>query len=258
VVGFDLEEIKWEQADFASQKAFLLHTIDMAATRYRWDELCYDPPLAETYLRDYREIVDRFDLPTDSGPRTGLGRCPVTRRPCAPYTWSTARTMDAAVSASTAELTLRTSSAVTTNVRRVGPSYCATMPLGVTRPLRVALRSASTPTELFVLLGYPELAARLPPALTLRQLMDAASHLAALRRHPYVSPDHVALAGAHEIGDGQMVDSLARHLDGITVSTRRWWRPLGRRSALRSRGQRLLDDQQRAAVEREDWQPGER
>jgi hypothetical protein len=68
VVGFDLKEIKWEQADFPSQKAFLLHAIDVAAARYRWDELCYDPPIAETYLRDYREIVDRFDLPIDSGP----------------------------------------------------------------------------------------------------------------------------------------------------------------------------------------------
>jgi hypothetical protein len=55
-------------ADFPSQKAFFLHTIDMAVTRCRWDELCYDPPLAETYLRNYREIVDRFDLQTDSGP----------------------------------------------------------------------------------------------------------------------------------------------------------------------------------------------
>jgi hypothetical protein len=131
------------------------------------------------------------------------------------------------------------------------------MPLGVTRPLQAALRSATTPTELLVLLGHPELAVRMPPELTLSQIIDAASHLAALRRHPYVSPDHVALAGAREVGDGRMMDGLARHLDAIPVSVRRWWRPLGRRSALRPRGQRLLDDQQRAACEREGRQPGE-
>jgi len=65
------------------------------------------------------------------------------------------------------------------------------MPLGVTRPLRAALRAASTSTQLLVLIGHPELAGRLPPALTVRQLMGEASHQAALRRHPYVSPDHV-------------------------------------------------------------------
>ena len=143
--------------------------------------------------------------------------------------------------------------------RRPGrASYCATMPLGMTRPVRAALRTASTPTELLVLIGHPELASRLPPALTLRQLMDEASHQAALRRHPYVSPDHVALAGARAGGNARTADYLATCLDDIPVSTRRWWRPLGRRSALRSRGQRLLDDQQRTAREREGRQPGER
>ena len=132
------------------------------------------------------------------------------------------------------------------------------MPLGVTRPLRVALRTASAPAELLVLIGYPELAIQLPPALTLRQLMDQASHQAALRRHPYISPDHVALAGARAAGDHNVADYLATCLDEIPVSTRRWWRPRGRRSALRSRGQRLLDDQQRTASEREGQQPGER
>ena len=132
------------------------------------------------------------------------------------------------------------------------------MPLGVTRPLRVALRTASTSTELLVLIGHPELASRLPPALTVRQLMDEASHQAALRRHPYISPDHVALAGARAGGDARMAGYLATCLDDSPVSTKRWWRPLGRQSALRSRGQRLLDDQQRTAREQEGQQPGER
>jgi hypothetical protein len=151
--------------------------------------------------------------------------------------------------------TFEPASAVTTNVRRLGPGYRVTVPLGVTRPLEAALRKASTPTELLVLLGRHALATRLPPALTLRQLTEAASHQAALRRHPYVSPDHVVLAAAREVGDSRMVDSLAAHLDANPVATRRWWRPLGRYSALRPRGQRLLDDQQRAAHEREKRQP---
>jgi len=86
--------------------------------------------------------------------------------------------------------------------------------------------------------------------------MEAASHQAALRRHPYVSPDHVALAAAREAADGRMVVSLAARLDAVSVSTRRWWRPLGWHSALRPRGQRLLDDQRRAARERDGWPPG--
>jgi hypothetical protein len=88
--------------------------------------------------------------------------------------------------------------------------------------------------------------------------MEAASQQAALRRHPYVSPDHVALAAARDVGDGQMADNLAGRLDATVAATGRWWRPLGRRSALRPRGQRLLDRQQRAAQERERRQPGER
>jgi hypothetical protein len=132
------------------------------------------------------------------------------------------------------------------------------MPLGATRPVRVALRAASAPAELLILLGHPALEFRLPPALTVGQLMDAAAHQAALRRHPYISPDHVALAGARAAGDDRMADRLAARLDDIPVLTRRWWRPLGRHSALRPRGQRLLNDQQRAAREREEQQPGER
>jgi hypothetical protein len=143
-----------------------------------------------------------------------------------------------------------------------GARYRAVMPLGVTRPLRAALRAASTPAELLVLLGQPALATQLPPALTVRQLMDAAWHLAALRRHPYISPDHVALAAARAAGDAPIADGLAARLAarlaGVPVPARRWWRPLGRQSAFRPRGQRLLDDHQRAAYEREERPTGER
>ena len=55
-----------------------------------------------------------------------------------------------------------------------------------------------------------------------------------------------------------MADSLATRLDDLQASIRRWWRPLGRNSALQPRNQHLLDDQQRAAREREGRKPGER
>lgn len=72
-VGFDLAEIAWDRPDFASQKAFLLRVVDKALTRYRWDELCYDPPFAEQNLHDYRGIVRRFDLVAVRGPAEGWG-----------------------------------------------------------------------------------------------------------------------------------------------------------------------------------------
>jgi hypothetical protein len=70
-VGFGLEEVHWEPAEFAAQKAFLLRVLDTALTRYRWDELCYDPPRADAYLHRYREVVAAFELPAGFWPATG-------------------------------------------------------------------------------------------------------------------------------------------------------------------------------------------
>lgn len=90
-VGFDLEEIHWDPARFREQKAFLLRAVDTAASRYRWSELCYDPPYAEIYLHRYREVVAAFELPPDFRPAAGYGwpgpwreglRCPVHRVHC--------------------------------------------------------------------------------------------------------------------------------------------------------------------------------
>jgi hypothetical protein len=128
------------------------------------------------------------------------------------------------------------------------------MPLGMTRPLRAALRATSTPAELLVVLGQPAPEFSLPPSLTLGKLTDAAAHQAALRRQPYMSPEHVALAAARAAGDDQLAEGIARRLDDVPVLARRRWRPLGRGSALRPRSQRLLDDQQRAALQREELQ----
>ncbi len=60
MVGFGLEEISWDRTDFLVQKSFVLRAIDAAITRYRWDELCYDPPHAGDYLNTYREMVEQL------------------------------------------------------------------------------------------------------------------------------------------------------------------------------------------------------
>lgn len=84
-VGFDLEQVRWDAARFAEQKAFLLRAIDTALAGYRRAELDYDPPHADVYLREYREIVEPFELPAEvqpsgsygwSGPEDGEMRCP--------------------------------------------------------------------------------------------------------------------------------------------------------------------------------------
>lgn len=91
VVGFDLEDVHWDPAEFASQKAFLLQVIDFAATRHRWSELCYDPPHAVAYLQRYREVVAAFELPPGFGrPLDTAGPGPRTRSSAAPATGSTA------------------------------------------------------------------------------------------------------------------------------------------------------------------------
>jgi hypothetical protein len=65
-VGFDLEEIDWgvPPAEHAVNKEFVLSTVDLALSRHRWDELGYDPPFAEGYLRDFRQMVEAFDPST--------------------------------------------------------------------------------------------------------------------------------------------------------------------------------------------------
>ncbi|MGW6271453.1 hypothetical protein [Streptomyces sp. NPDC055060] len=74
VVGFGLEDIDWGPSpqQRSAAKDFVLKVLDLALTRHRWDALDYHPPYAESYLRQYREIVDAFD-PSDARPRPG--RC---------------------------------------------------------------------------------------------------------------------------------------------------------------------------------------
>ncbi|MFF8693215.1 hypothetical protein ACF08W_13505 [Streptomyces sp. NPDC015144] len=66
VVGFDLEEIDWGDSpgERGAAKDFVLRVLDLALRRHRWDELDYDPPYAEGFLRQYREMVEAFDPAT--------------------------------------------------------------------------------------------------------------------------------------------------------------------------------------------------
>ncbi|MFE5809685.1 hypothetical protein [Streptomyces sp. NPDC056491] len=62
-VGFRLAELDWGETpqEAAAAKDFLLRVLDLALSRHRWEELTYEPPRAEGYLRTYREMVEEFD-----------------------------------------------------------------------------------------------------------------------------------------------------------------------------------------------------
>lgn len=86
-VGFDLAELDWGGCaeERGRAKDFVLRVVDLAARRHRWDELGYEPPYAETYLRRFREIVAGFDpagarpVP-DVLPAEGCAACCVRHR----------------------------------------------------------------------------------------------------------------------------------------------------------------------------------
>ncbi|WP_086741327.1 hypothetical protein [Streptomyces glaucescens] len=63
VVGFGLAELDWGDTpqERASARDFLLRVLDLALSRYRWEELTYEPSRAEEYLRTYRAMVEDFD-----------------------------------------------------------------------------------------------------------------------------------------------------------------------------------------------------
>ncbi|MFB6819923.1 hypothetical protein ACFCV8_35885 [Streptomyces sp. NPDC056347] len=97
VVGFDLEEIDWGRSpgERAAAKGFVLRVLDLALRRHRWDELDYEAPYAEGFLRQYREMVEAFD-PADAEPRddtfpgpdeAAMASCVRHRVLCAPAYW---------------------------------------------------------------------------------------------------------------------------------------------------------------------------
>ncbi|MER7793540.1 hypothetical protein [Streptomyces sp. NPDC097640] len=81
-VGFDLEEIDWgtAPAERARAKGFVVRVVDLALRRHRWDELGYEPPFAEGYLRRFRAMVSAFGVeafePAEAVRRHGDGVFP--------------------------------------------------------------------------------------------------------------------------------------------------------------------------------------
>ncbi|MFJ6501407.1 hypothetical protein OG280_40860 (plasmid) [Streptomyces virginiae] len=73
VVGFGLAELDWGDTpqERATAKDFLLRVLDLALSRHRWEELTYEPPRAEGYLRTYRAMVEEFD-PATARASTGV------------------------------------------------------------------------------------------------------------------------------------------------------------------------------------------
>ena len=67
--GFDLVELPWT-VDQPAEKAFFVAVLDLAAGRYRWDELGYDPPYAKDSVSSYRDMVAGF---TPRPASTGAG-----------------------------------------------------------------------------------------------------------------------------------------------------------------------------------------
>ncbi|MFF2186643.1 hypothetical protein [Streptomyces sp. NPDC058155] len=76
-VGFDLADIDWgaTPAERARAKDFVLRTTDLALARHRWEELDYQAPYAERYLRRFRELVDAYE-PAPSADPSRDGRFP--------------------------------------------------------------------------------------------------------------------------------------------------------------------------------------
>lgn len=62
VVGFDLDEIAWDRETFLEQKAFFLKMIDTALARHRWEALDYDPPFVEGQLKEFRALIENYQL----------------------------------------------------------------------------------------------------------------------------------------------------------------------------------------------------
>jgi hypothetical protein len=77
------------------------------------------------------------------------------------------------------------------------------------------------------------------------ELLWRAGREADLLEHPYIGHEHLELARMRAEGrEAEYNDLRATVRVGLR---RRWWRPLGRRSALRRRGLRETRDARRAA-----------
>lgn len=59
-VGFLLEHIPWQPAEFSRQRDFMLRAVTGAMQGYRWHEMPRVPRQIESHLRDYHEAIELF------------------------------------------------------------------------------------------------------------------------------------------------------------------------------------------------------
>lgn len=78
-----------------------------------------------------------------------------------------------------------------------------------------------------------------------QELLATADHEAEILAHPYIGVEHLELGRPTLQGRYVERDELRQAVSGGVE--RRWWRPRGRRSALRPRGLRETTERQTAA-----------
>ncbi|HEY2704692.1 MAG TPA: hypothetical protein VGL20_13495 [Candidatus Dormibacteraeota bacterium] len=119
-----------------------------------------------------------------------------------------------------------------------------------------AVRGASSPAQLLDTLEQPDLAVRIPPSLSVDDLLALADHEAALRRHPHLGREHVVLAAARICGDTAAYQELSGRVpEGLPHRGLLGWRPRGPRSLGRPRSRRRLEAEQLEARRRDAGHP---
>jgi hypothetical protein len=87
---------------------------------------------------------------------------------------------------------------------------------------------------------------------------EPARHEADLLGHPYVGLEHVELAQLRSQHDWARYREVQQELADRVIGPRRWWRPRGRHSALRTAGLRETEAAQRQATVTDNPEQGER
>lgn len=70
ISGFDLAELPWTR-EWPAAKDFFLGVVDLAAARYGWDRLHYDPHAVDEHLRAYRRMLLAFTPSAAAGSAIG-------------------------------------------------------------------------------------------------------------------------------------------------------------------------------------------
>jgi hypothetical protein len=63
--GFDLDELPWPATGWEAERDYLLRVVRLAASRFRWELLSYEPPYVEAYLGEYERLILDFSPPTE-------------------------------------------------------------------------------------------------------------------------------------------------------------------------------------------------